>query len=207
MTPVARRERKKSALREHIISAAIDLFARQGSDATTIEQIAAAADIGKGTVYNYFQSKEEIIVAFLAGIERQVQEKLSQFDAFEGDVDDILSEFILFQFHLKEPRHQFVKVFLAQMFGRPEHLLPYLVEMQKSVDPPLEFLFRTLAERGLIRQDLDQPDLILAFKTVHLGLTSLWAMEGPPFAQTARLTRLEMKLFSEGLKAGEAYEV
>jgi AcrR family transcriptional regulator len=207
MTPVARRERKKSALRATIISAGIDLFARNGIEATTIEQIASAADIGKGTLYNYFQSKEEIIVAFLAEIERQVQEKLQQFDAFEGDVDDILSEFILYQFQIKEPHHHFVKVFLGQMFSRPEHLLPYLGDMQKSVDPPLEFLFRTLGERGLIRQDLDPPDLILAFKTLQMGLTGLWAMEGPPFAQTARLTRLEMKIFSEGLKAGEAYEV
>jgi AcrR family transcriptional regulator len=207
MTAVARRERKKSALRDHLISIAIELFGRNGIEATTIEQIASAADIGKGTLYNYFQSKEEIIVAFLAGIERQVQEELHHFDAFEGDVDDILSEFILFQFRLKEPHHRFVKVFLGQMFAHPEHLFPYLVEMQKSVDPPLEFLFRALGERGLIRQDLDPPDLVLAFKTVQMGLTGLWAMEGPPFAQTARLTRLEMKIFSEGLKAGEAYEV
>lgn len=207
MTSVTLRERKKSALRATIISAGIDLFSRNGIDATTIEQIAAAADIGKGTVYNYFQSKEEIIVAFLSGIESQVQQKLLQFESFEGDVDDILSEFILFQFQLKEPHHRFVKVFLGQMFGRPEHLLPYLVEMQKFVDPPLEFLFRTLGERGMIRRDLDPPDLILAFKTVQMGLTGLWAMEGPPFAHTTRLARLEMKIFSEGLKAGEAYEV
>ena len=193
MTPVARRERKKNAAREQIISKGIELFAQRGIEATTIEQIANAADIGKGTVYNYFQSKEEIIVAFIADIERQVQEKLRGFDAFDGDVDDILSDFILFQFQLKAPHYQFVRVFLARM--------------QKSIDPPIDFLFQTLGDRGLIRQDLDTPELILAFKTVHLGLTGLWAMEGPPFAQTERVLRLQMKLFSEGLKAGEAYEV
>jgi AcrR family transcriptional regulator len=207
MTPVARRERKKNAAREQIISKGIGLFAQRGIEATTIEQIANAADIGKGTVYNYFQSKEEIIVAFIADIERQVQEKLRGFDAFDGDVDDILSDFILFQFQLKAPHYQFVRVFLARMFGHSDQLLPYLVEMQKSIDPPIDFLFQTLGDRGLIRQDLDTPELILAFKTVHLGLTGLWAMEGPPFAQTERVLRLQMKLFSEGLKAGEAYEV
>ena len=51
---------------------------------------------------------------------------------------------------LKEPYHAFVRVFLAQMFSRTEGFLPYMVEMQKYVDPPLESLFATLEERGAI---------------------------------------------------------
>jgi AcrR family transcriptional regulator len=207
MTEVRRRERKKAEVRSAIISSAMGLFGNQGLGATTIEQIATAADVGKGTIYNYFQTKEEIIVAFLADIERQVQEKLLEFDAFAGDVDDVLSEFILFQMRIKEPHHQFVRVFLGQIFGRREHLFPYLVEMQKWIDPPLELLFRSLRERGMIREDIEPQDILLAFKTAQMGLTSLWAMEGPPFGETARMVRLQMKLFSEGLKAGEAYEV
>lgn len=54
----SRRDRKKIATRSQILAAAIDLFSRRGLDAVTIEEIAAAADVGKGTIYNYFATKE-----------------------------------------------------------------------------------------------------------------------------------------------------
>jgi AcrR family transcriptional regulator len=61
----SRMERKKEETRRKIVRAAVDLFNRQGLDATTMEQIAAAADIAKGTLYHYFPLKEAIIVAFM----------------------------------------------------------------------------------------------------------------------------------------------
>src|SRR5262249_36833571 len=57
------RARKKDRTRQQILSAAMKLFAARGFRATTIEQIAVAAEVGTGTVYNYFGSKGAIIVA------------------------------------------------------------------------------------------------------------------------------------------------
>ncbi len=45
-----------------IATAALNIFAKKGYAATSVEQIAEAAGIGKGTVYEYFSSKEEIFV-------------------------------------------------------------------------------------------------------------------------------------------------
>ncbi|MGH9627214.1 MAG: TetR/AcrR family transcriptional regulator, partial [Bryobacteraceae bacterium] len=58
--PQSRRARKKASTRAQIVAAAIRLFSEQGIDAVTVDQIAAAADVGKGTIYNYFQTKEDI---------------------------------------------------------------------------------------------------------------------------------------------------
>jgi AcrR family transcriptional regulator len=195
-----RRERKKAAIRRGITAAAIELFSLHGIDSVTVDQIAAAADIGKGTVYNYFQTKEDIVVAFMADVERKVQGKLSQFTISDESPDSILTRFIQFQFRLKAPYHAFVRVFLAQMFLHTEAFQPYMVEMQKAIDPPLETLFRSLQQRGLIRHDVALPDLIMVFKTVHLGLTALWAVEGPPFRGTEHTLKQEMKLFCKGLE-------
>ena len=68
----SRRERKKIAARAQILSTAIDLFSRRGLDAVTIDEIAAAADVGKGTIYNYFATKEDIVVAFMADLEARM---------------------------------------------------------------------------------------------------------------------------------------
>jgi len=68
----SRRERKKIAVRSQILSTAIELFSRRGLDVVTIDEIAAAADVGKGTVYNYFTTKEDIVVAFMADLEARI---------------------------------------------------------------------------------------------------------------------------------------
>jgi hypothetical protein len=64
----------------------------------------------------------------------------------------------------------------------------------------LEALFRGLQERGLIRKDVPPPELVLIFKTIHLGLTALWAVEGPPFQFTEKTLKQEIKLFCQGLR-------
>ena len=60
------RDRKKREQRHRIIKAAASLFAEHGLDATTMDDIAAAADVSVATVYNYFGSKSSLL---LAGVE------------------------------------------------------------------------------------------------------------------------------------------
>jgi AcrR family transcriptional regulator len=55
------REKKKRQSREAILLAAQKLFVRQGYRETTVECIAASADVAKGTFFNYFDSKEAVL--------------------------------------------------------------------------------------------------------------------------------------------------
>ncbi len=57
---LSRKEREKLFRKNEISIAATKLFAEKGYDATTLEEIAEASEFGKGTIYNYFESKEEI---------------------------------------------------------------------------------------------------------------------------------------------------
>src|SRR5512142_1500477 len=58
-----RRERRRSETREKIFGAAMRLFAERGFMATTTEQITEAADVGQGTFFNYFPSKQHVLAA------------------------------------------------------------------------------------------------------------------------------------------------
>ncbi|MGX6448555.1 TetR/AcrR family transcriptional regulator, partial [Patulibacter sp. S7RM1-6] len=60
-TKLGLRERKKQHTRETIARAALDLFERQGFSATTIPQIAEAADVSPRTVSSYFPAKEDLV--------------------------------------------------------------------------------------------------------------------------------------------------
>jgi AcrR family transcriptional regulator len=64
ITPIALglRERKKLKTKESIQREALRLFQEQGYDETTIEQIAAAAEISPSTFFNYFPTKEDVVL-------------------------------------------------------------------------------------------------------------------------------------------------
>lgn len=55
------RERKKAATRERIYLEALGLFRQKGFSATTVEEIAEAAQVSKGTFFNYYAFKEALL--------------------------------------------------------------------------------------------------------------------------------------------------
>lgn len=61
----SRMERKKEATQNKIIDVAVRLFNQQGLEMVTMEKIAETVDIAKGTLYNYYPSKDAIINAYL----------------------------------------------------------------------------------------------------------------------------------------------
>lgn len=60
---MGRREKMKDQKRTALIQAGMQLFTSQGFAKTTVEQITVQADLAKGTFYNYFTTKEDLLVA------------------------------------------------------------------------------------------------------------------------------------------------
>ena len=83
------RELKKAKTRTEIQRQALRLFRRQGYPATTVEQIAAAAEVSQSTFFRYFPSKEDLVLwdgydpRFLAALREQPPE-LSPLSALRG---------------------------------------------------------------------------------------------------------------------------
>jgi AcrR family transcriptional regulator len=64
--PAPIREQTRSVVRSLLAQTAMDLFASQGYDDTTVEEVAAAAGVSRRTLFNYFRSKEDLALSGLA---------------------------------------------------------------------------------------------------------------------------------------------
>jgi AcrR family transcriptional regulator len=58
---LSRRERRRKETRERLLEAALRLLSERDFDAVTVEMITEAANVGKGTFFNYFANKEAIV--------------------------------------------------------------------------------------------------------------------------------------------------
>ena len=67
-------DRRKRRNREALIQAGYEVMAQKGIDAATMSEIAELADVGAGTVYNYFASKDELAMSVM----EQVMDRLAQ---------------------------------------------------------------------------------------------------------------------------------
>ncbi|MEJ2503485.1 MAG: helix-turn-helix domain containing protein, partial [Gemmatimonadota bacterium] len=113
--PGSRRERKKEATRRRIVDAATRLFGERGFDAPTVDEIAESADVAKGTIYNYFSTKEELLFELLVDLEREVQREVPRIAEGPGPLERVLEEWLRYQFSRKRPHLPFVRVFLSQL--------------------------------------------------------------------------------------------
>src|SRR5437868_13677959 len=96
-----RRQRRSAETRERLFRAALKLFAEKGFTETTVEDITNAADVGKGTFFNYFPSKEHILIAFSE----------MQLGKLQGAVDNLRQN--------KEPMPSFPRALSVRMTEDP----------------------------------------------------------------------------------------
>jgi AcrR family transcriptional regulator len=72
----SRREKKKRELRETFYETAMELILKKGFDNVTIEDITQKVSIAKGTFFNYFPTKESILIYFMRRHIDEVKEKI-----------------------------------------------------------------------------------------------------------------------------------
>lgn len=89
--PVDRRARRKAQTRGKLLDAARAVFARQGIDATRINDITDEADVGFGSFYNHFDSKDAIVAAVVEETVRAVGESIDALTAETEDVAEVVA--------------------------------------------------------------------------------------------------------------------
>jgi TetR/AcrR family transcriptional regulator, repressor of fatR-cypB operon len=91
---IPRKERERVFRRNEIQSAASKLFAVKGFNSTTLEEIAESAEFGKGTIYNYFQNKEEIYFSIIEDVLDNTGRILEESDKLSSTIEEFVKLYI-----------------------------------------------------------------------------------------------------------------
>ena len=168
----------KEAVRRRLLESAAAHFARQGFDATNIDAIAVDAGVAKGTIYNYFDSKEDLFGAVLAeGAQRTVDRYAAA--PHGASTLDALTVLAAADVSVLREEEAFMKVLIAEAM-RP-HGRNYSLIIDR-LSPFLEAVAGILeagVRRGEVRRDRPVPQLALLF-TGSLALLYLqhWQSDG-----------------------------
>ncbi len=156
------REKKKRQTRKAILEAAIHLFGSNGYDKTSIDQLARKAGVGKGTIYSYFRSKSEILLAFCDDELEYLHEEMERRIDDNTPFLDALVEIFMIEFRYVTRNKEFGRVFLREVIF-PSDLV---VERSREIDDRFIAIFIPLFEKAQQRGEL-RLDVELLFATGH----------------------------------------
>jgi AcrR family transcriptional regulator len=173
--PLSRRERHSLAVRQRLFDAAMRLFAKRGFTETTVEDITNAADVGKGTFFNYFPSKEELLTAFGDLRMGRIRSALESAERGDEPVAVILRRLYIDLASDPGRSPELARGMLLAMLSSEvvrERVCKRLAEGQLLTTR----MFKLAQERGEARRDVNATDFARSFKESHLGALFAWAV-------------------------------
>lgn len=172
-----RRQRRSAEIRERLFRAALALFTKKGFAETTVEDITEAADVGKGTFFNYFPSKDHILIAFgemqLGKLEaavteaRRTNEPIPQF--LRSLVDRMTQE---------PTRNPEIIRAILQAYLSTTPVREVMLDLQKRVQAIHTELVRLGQQQGEIRRDLPPEEIAYVFRQTIFGTLLIWSLYG-----------------------------
>jgi AcrR family transcriptional regulator len=150
---------RKARTRAAIIEAATVLFAERGYEDTSIHEVAARADTGVGTLYNYFDSKEEILRQVLVRQFEGTEAAFAQVTAARSDPGERLALALeMYATYVRQNRRLLASLFGVSLLGDGDIDAGWRERLVGAFRP----LVRDAAAAGCIRSnDLELTTLLL----------------------------------------------
>ena len=147
----------KEKRRKEIVLAALEVFSERGYEATSMSQIAKLAGIGKGTIYEYFESKEEIILnairTWAENMEAEVEKQIEGTDDPVGRLRKYAHSSIAA--FMRDKR--IMRLFIAMLEIMLEDNRPYaqtMCETMQSTSKAIADILLDGVSRGIFRPDV-----------------------------------------------------
>jgi AcrR family transcriptional regulator len=198
--PPSLRERKKTATRERIYLEALGLFSRKGFSSTTVEEIAEAAEVSKGTFFNYFPGKESLLHELG---ERLALEAGAELNTLLPDPQLRTRQQLSHRLHrlaeTVEAGHQRTRMALLEFLKAPDALAagPYRRLLQQSITA----LLADGQRRGEVVSTLDPELMGSTLAGAYLQQLCEWCASRQPYPLAQHLDQI-ISVFWTGVGAG-----
>jgi TetR/AcrR family transcriptional regulator, repressor for uid operon len=160
----------KTEVKDKIVQAAITTFSKYGYDKTRMDDIAKSAKLGKGTLYLYFKSKEELFYAISENSIKELKEQLSKLFSKK---EDLVHDAEKFYDQYRNLIHDSEKVsfeMIAESSRNPKLRKALYEQRMKVYDIVIDYLRRQI-EKGFFRKDMDVNAIASGLVALYDGLT------------------------------------
>ena len=127
--PSSRRERRAAARRTLILEAAARLFAEKGFHRTTTKDIAEAADVSEGTLYNYFENKDEMLMGIMTLLVDAQHMNILLSDGLPVDARHFLRAMLQNRREMVEQSGEMMQAVLSEILVNPDLRQRYYQEL------------------------------------------------------------------------------
>lgn len=160
----------KTEVKEKIVQAAITTFSKYGYDKTRMDDIAKSAKLGKGTLYLYFKSKEELFYDISENSIKELKEQLSKLFSKK---EDLVHDAEKFYDQYRNLIHDSEKVsfeMIAESSRNPKLRKALYEQRMKVYGIVIDYLRRQI-EKGFFRKDMDVNAIASGLVALYDGLT------------------------------------
>jgi AcrR family transcriptional regulator len=175
--PASRRERRSAETRERLFRSALQLFAQKGFAETTVEDITEAADVGKGTFFNYFPSKDHILIAFSDMQIGKLELAVEGLRASGQPLQDFMRGLVMMM--TEEPiRNPGLIRALLQGYLSTTPVREVMIQKQQRAHNLHKLMIEIGQARGEVRNDVPAAELAHFFRQTLMGTLLIWSVIG-----------------------------
>jgi len=186
-----RRQRHAAEIRERLFRSALDLFAQHGFADTTVEDITNSADVGKGTFFNYFPSKDHILLAFAEMQLSKLQSIIENLRATSEPVPEFLRTLGMRMTEEPGRNPSMVRALLLANLSSTPVREAMRVNQARGHALLSEFV-KIGQERGELSNDLPAGEIAHVFRQTVFGTLLIWSLYGDDSLANRIQTALEV---------------
>lgn len=154
-TTLQRKERERLARRQEILAAARKVFAERGYEHATLDEIAEKAEFAKGTLYNYFDSKETLFSEIVAGMLDEMTKIAEEAVEGGGTVRDQFYRYALRMFDYYRTNDDLLRILINEIHRVQAHKeLVAIIQRIHAIASILGgALKKEMSRKSIVRED------------------------------------------------------
>ncbi len=163
--------------KEIILKAAIKVFASQGFFGARTREIAKAANLSEGTIYNYFENKEDLLKEIFESIWKNLIPELESKMKMIKNPDDRVDHLLTTTLNLFDTNRELAKVFLIELKKSKTLMMDSGYRLIQDIVRLIRGVLVEGMELGVYRKDLDlNIEPLILYGSVE-GILTWWALD------------------------------